>query len=34
MVSNFMDYSDDVCLTKFTTGQKNRMHAMWDNYRA
>ena len=34
MVSNFMDYSDDVCLTKFTTGQKNRMHAMWDTYRA
>lgn len=34
MVSNFMDYSDDVCLTTFTTGQKNRMHAMWDSYRA
>ena len=34
MVSNFMDYSDDVCLTTFTTGQTNRMRAMWDAYRA
>ena len=34
MVSNFMDYSDDVCLTTFTTGQNDRMRAMWDTYRA
>ena len=34
MVSNFMDYSDDACMSKFTTGQKNRMRAMWDAYRA
>ena len=34
MVSNFMDYSDDVCLTEFTKGQQDRMHAMWDLFRA
>ena len=34
MVSNFMDYSDDVCLVRFTTGQKDRMLAMWNTYRA
>jgi Pregnancy-associated plasma protein-A len=34
MVSNYMDYSDDVCMNKFTTGQRNRMLAMWNSYRA
>ena len=36
IVCNFLDYSDDVYLSTFTTGQENRMHAMWDtgSYRA
>ncbi len=27
MYQNYMDYTDDKCLTMFTTGQKNRMQA-------
>jgi hypothetical protein len=30
MFINFMDYSDDLCLKMFTTGQKTRMQAMLD----
>ena len=33
-VNNFMDYSDDACLTEFTPGQTDRMTAMWNEYRA
>lgn len=33
-INNYMDYSDDVCLNRFTTGQRNRMLAMWNSYRA
>ncbi|WP_442264812.1 GEVED domain-containing protein [Tenacibaculum sp. ZS6-P6] len=28
MVENFMDYSDDACMSVFTSGQKVRMHAV------
>ncbi|MCI4671581.1 MAG: M43 family zinc metalloprotease [Bacteroidia bacterium] len=30
MVENYMDYSDDVCMNLFTTGQKNLMRAQFD----
>jgi hypothetical protein len=33
-IHNYMDYSDDACYTEFTNGQKNRMQAMWNEYRA
>lgn len=33
-VHNFMDYSDDVCLTEFTPGQHARTAAQWAAYRA
>ena len=33
-IHNYMDYSDDICLTEFTTGQADRMFAMWNEYRA
>jgi len=29
MVENYMDYSDDACMNLFTTGQKNRMQALF-----
>ncbi|RMG71443.1 MAG: T9SS C-terminal target domain-containing protein [Bacteroidetes bacterium] len=29
MVQNYMDYSDDGCMNLFTTGQKNRMRALF-----
>ncbi len=31
MVQNYMDYSDDACMNLFTTGQKARMRALFDN---
>ena len=34
MSNNFMDYSDDRCLTAFTPGQRDRIMAMWQEYRA
>ena len=30
MIQNYMDYSDDVCMNLFTTGQKNRMRALFE----
>jgi hypothetical protein len=33
-IHNYMDYSDDVCMTEFTPGQGDRMWAMWNEYRA
>lgn len=33
MVSNFMDYSDDVCKSEFTKGQQDRMLAIWYLFR-
>ena len=32
-IDNFMDYTDDSCMDKFTLGQENRMKSMWDLYR-
>ncbi len=33
-IHNYMDYSWDSCYTEFTPGQADRMHTMWDAYRA
>ena len=33
-IHNYMDYSWDSCYTEFTPGQADRMHMMWDAYRA
>lgn len=30
MVQNYMDYSDDVCMNLFTSGQKTRMRALFE----
>ncbi|MFC4114771.1 zinc metalloprotease [Nonomuraea zeae] len=30
---NFMDYAHDRCMSEFTKGQADRMHAMWAAYR-
>ncbi len=32
-IDNFMDYSDDACMNKFTAGQVNRMDSMVISYR-
>ena len=29
-----MDYTDDACMDHFTSGQFERMAAMWDEYRS
>jgi Pregnancy-associated plasma protein-A len=33
-VTNFMDYTDDQCMNRFSDGQGTRMQAMWSTYRA
>lgn len=32
-ITNYMDYSDDVCMTGFTAGQNTRVQALTDQYR-
>jgi hypothetical protein len=32
-IKNFMDYTDDACMTEFTTGQDSRMDTMFTTYR-
>lgn len=32
-VDNYMSYSSDSCINKFTMGQKNRMYNIYDKYR-
>jgi hypothetical protein len=33
-ITNFMDYTDDYCMTEFSAGQITRAQAQWDTYRA
>lgn len=33
-IHNYMDYTDDICLERFSQGQKSRMVAAWQYYRA
>ncbi len=33
-IENFMDYSDDSCMYRFTTGQNTRMDSAWSTYRS
>ena len=32
-ITNFMDYTDDSCMDRFSGGQWTRMHSMWTTYR-
>ena len=33
-ITNFMDYTDDACMDRFSDGQDTRMNTMWSTYRA
>jgi len=33
-IDNFMDYTDDFCMFKFSAGQSSRADSMWSTYRA
>jgi hypothetical protein len=32
-ITNFMDYTDDSCMNRFSAGQTSRMSSMWNSYR-
>lgn len=32
-ILNFMDYTDDACMNRFSTGQNSRMNSMWTSFR-
>lgn len=32
-ITNFMDYTDDACMDRFSAGQNSRMNSMWNSYR-
>ena len=33
-IDNFMDYSDDACMDRFTSGQAERMSSQWATFRS
>ena len=33
-ITNFMDYTDDICMNNFSTNQNARMNSQWSMFRA